>query len=297
MKTRNLIVPALCFAIAACSQDAADRATTEKVTTRNVQDSQVELVAADAAGEPASAPAIRASVAPGVAFDYRYSFGLPEDRIGAAQEEHAALCERLGLAHCRVTGMQYNKSSDGDVAASLAFKLDPAMAHSFARDATAIVEKAEGSLTDSVITGEDSGGRIVEGDKQTVSLSAELAKVEAQLRIPNLSKDVRGRLVEQGNELRAQLREVRAKRGADVESLATTPVQFEYHSNEAIFGFDNRSPIQQALRTSGSSFTAMLSFLVLLVGALAPWALLGGAVYWGVRRWRGKRSVVVDTAS
>jgi hypothetical protein len=106
---------------------------------------------------------------------------------------------------------------------------------------------------------------------------------------------VRGQLVEQAATLRELLRALASDRDTKVESLATTPVQFSYHSNEAILGFDNRSPVQQALRTGSTSFSTMISFVLLVVGGLAPWALLGGAIFWLVRRLRPAKMVISET--
>src|SRR5687767_9511642 len=52
----------------------------------------------DAAAEQAGGPNISVSAAPGVAFNYRYAFRLPNARIAPAQEAHAAMCEKLGIA-------------------------------------------------------------------------------------------------------------------------------------------------------------------------------------------------------
>lgn len=290
MRKLKFAVPLLFIAVAACSKQSADTSS----TAANAADAMATNQAVGADRSRASAddtpppPDIGANVAPGVAFDFQYSFSLPGDKISAAQEGHAALCEKLGIVHCRVTGMQYNKTAGNQIEASLAFKLDPAIAHSFARDATDLVERNDGTLSDSQIKGEDVGTQIVEGDHTKAQIEAELAKIEVQLKIPNLSKDVRSRLVDQQSDLREQLREIGTSRNAKVESLATTPVQFSYLPNEAIFGFDNRSPVQQALRTSGSSVSTMLSFVIISIGALAPWALLGGAIFWLVRRLRPK---------
>src|SRR5881628_1327936 len=58
--------------------------------------------------ERAAAPAgIAPTAAPGVAFNYKYAFRLPAERITAVQEEHAEACEKLGVARCRITGL-YN---------------------------------------------------------------------------------------------------------------------------------------------------------------------------------------------
>ena len=297
MRKLNVAIPLLFIAVAACSKQAADTSspTANAAETMSADASASTDRAMSSKDELPPPPNIGANVAPGVAFDYQYSFSLPADKISTAQEGHAALCEKLGIVHCRVTGMQYNKTGNGEIEASLGFKLDPAIAHSFARDATDLVERNDGTLADSQIKGEDVGSQIVEGDHNKTQIEAELAKIDVQLKIPNLSKDVRSRLVDQQSELREQLRQLGTSRNAKVESLAITPVQFSYLPNEAIFGFDNRSPVQQALRTSGSSFSTMLSFVIISIGALAPWALLGGAIFWIVRRLRAKKPAGGDS--
>lgn len=282
MRTLPTITPLLLLAVAACSQAANDQAADAAMETAE------DVTPTDAMTE--APPRIGANAAPGVAFNYLYNFGLPAANIAKVQEDHAALCGRMGIVHCRVTGMHYVKEGDGSITANMAFKLDPAMAHSFGRDATDMVEKADGNLTDSRIDGNDAGSDIVANDKAATQINAELAKIEAQLKIPNLSREVRSRLVEQQGELRERLRDLASDRDAKVESLATTPVAFDYAANEAILGFDNRSPVQKAFKASGQSFTTMISFVIVAIGILAPWAVLGGAIFWLVRRFRPKKA-------
>ena len=65
--------------------------------------------------DPGNAPPhISPDAAPDVAFGYRYNFGLPGDRIASVQQRHAALCEEMGVARCRITGMTYT-GRDNDV--------------------------------------------------------------------------------------------------------------------------------------------------------------------------------------
>jgi len=239
---------------------------------------------ADAEGE--TAPGVATAVAPGVAFDYRYTFRLAEKRIAAVQEQHAALCGRLGITHCRVTGLSFEKTRSGHVNASIAFKLDPAMALGFAKDATALVERADGTLEHSNVSGEDVGKTIVAGDKSADGIRAELAKIDAQLRIPGLSKQARGTLVGQATALRGELRALGAGRDAAVESLATTPVAFDYETAAARVGFGDA--LKSGLGASATSMSALLSVLALVLGVGGPWALLIGGAWWAVRKWRGK---------
>ncbi len=68
-----------------------------------------EMAASESMSADAVAgPNVRVSAAPGVAFNYRYAFRVPDAKIAAVQEEHAAACETLGLSRCRITGMRYS---------------------------------------------------------------------------------------------------------------------------------------------------------------------------------------------
>lgn len=83
---------------------------------------------------------------------------------------------------------------------------------------------------------EDAGKAIVAADKSAETSRAQLAKLDAELRIPGLSKDARDRLVAQSAALRAQLRDMAGARNAKVESLTTTPVRFAYEVASARIG-------------------------------------------------------------
>jgi hypothetical protein len=289
MRSKFIIVPFL-LAVAACSQNPIqkDESARADVAERSDMPAPPARMAINesASKAAASTPEISTNIAPGVAFRYAYNFALPEANIGRVQSEHAAACEKLGIVHCRVTGMTFQKQAGEALNAQLSFKLDPAMASGFARAATDIVARADGSLSSSDVNGNDAGSDIVSADRSKAALADNLAKIDAQLKIPGLSRQVRERLVEEANGIRARMSQLDAKRDQDVESLATTPVNFTYVDNAAILGFDSSSPVQQALRTSGASFTAMFSFVTLAIGVLAPWLLLALGAFWAARRIR-----------
>lgn len=285
---RTVSVLALAATLAACGQAASDQS---EPAAMDVAESTSAGDAASSATVEGQAPGIGANVAPGVAFDFRYEFSLPEARIAAVQEEHANLCGRLGVSRCRVTGLTFNKSGDGAVEAMMAFRLDPALALGFARDATDLVERAEGKLSTSQVSGEDVGSGIVADDKTAAGLESELRKAEAELKIPGLSKDARERLVQRQQELRGKLAELKRDRDGKVESLATTPVLFHYTPGDTVWGMDRNTPLRQGLSTGADSFSAMLGIVALIIGAVAPWALLALAVWWVVRRLRAGRAV------
>lgn len=293
---KSLIVLPLLFAAAACGQNPDQMSKSERsaemASDAAVGSTATESTAADSAR---SAPDIDTSAAPGVAFDFRYVFALDGARIGGVQEEHAQACKKLGIAKCRITGMDYQAAGDGDVSAMMAFKVDPAIATDFTRDAKNIVEKADGKLDHANLKGTDLGSTIAVTDATVAQVKEELNVIQKQLELPSLSKDVRSQLVQRSAELREQLRQLSQSRNSDRTALAMTPVVFEYQTMHSFPGFDGRSPIAGAAAASANSFITMLQFIMVAVGVVAPWALFGGALFWLVRRFR-KKSVAADVA-
>ena len=239
-------------------------------------------------------PNISVSAAPGVAFNYRYAYRLPNARISPAQEAHAAMCEKLGITRCRITGMRYSLVNERDVSASLELKLDPAIARAFGKDATKVVTDAEGMLVDPQISGVDAGASIERANRGRAELQDELDRVTRELARPGLSNVVRDRLLSEAQSLRSQIAALGEQKKADEESLATTPMAFYYGSGDAIPGFDEATPIGDAFQRAGYILLSTLGFLIVAVAALLPWMLLAGLAYWLYRRNR-HRLPVFDT--
>lgn len=243
-------------------------------------------------------PGVGVTAAPGVAFNYRYAFRLPNNRIAQIQEAHATACERLGLDRCRITGMRYRLVDQKDIQAMLALRLDPAVARDFGKQATDAVRKSDGMLVDQEITGEDVGTRIAGANKSESELRAELARIEAELARPvpmvrgNVAPQAavdRQSLLNRAEELRGQMRSLQATRDADERALAGTPMVFTYGSGSVVPGFDVRSPIKDALQQAADNFMGGLLAILVIFITLLPWVVLGGLVFWlyraARRRW------------
>jgi hypothetical protein len=290
---KNLLLAGVALlTVTACSKSENDapRQESKSFEVTEGRTGTTPMAADDAAAESTgqTPPDIGQSVAPGVAFNFTYAFSLPEAKIAETQEAHAALCSKLGIARCRVTGIIFNKERDGNIEAHLSFKIDPALALSFGRDATALVERADGNLETSSVSGEDVGSQIVESDKNAAQLKADLARIDVQLKIPKLSSQVRQQLLGEARELKARLAGLKSTRDDQVESLATTPMIFNYEPSEAVLGFDRGSPMQTGLSAGASSLKAISTLLAVLLGAVGPWAL---AIGLGVLGWRTFRKV------
>ena len=97
----KLLAGAMALALVGCSEKQSEDAS---VSTSNPA---AQEAASDAAG-----PDVALNAAPGVAFDYSYTFRLADDRIAKVQDEHAAACETLGVQHCRIVDVRYQLNDE-----------------------------------------------------------------------------------------------------------------------------------------------------------------------------------------
>ena len=277
--------------LAACSQRETSQPRREQLSPpANVRyEPDTEMA------ENAAAPGVDVTAAPGVAFDYRYAFRLPANKISAVQEAHAQACERLGIDKCRITGMRYRLVDQKDIEAMLALRLDPKLARQFGKDATGVVQKSDGMLVDQEITGEDVGSRIAAAGKSEAELREELARIEAELsrKVPMIRGNVapqaavdRQSLLDRAEEIRRQLRDLGERKDSDKEALAGTPMVFNYGSGSVVPGFDVRSPLRDALQTSGDNLIGGFAAILVIVLTLLPWLLVATLAVWLFRRAR-----------
>ncbi len=179
------------------------------------------------------------------------------------------------------------------------FLLDPAIARKFGRDAIASVEKAEGVLATSNVSGENVGDEIATSQVRSAGIEAEVKRIEARLAGKGLANDERAELRRRAEELRSMLGGEKEQRRAGERRLATTPVAFSYSGNMGIGG---SGAFGEAWSASSNSMTTMLSLLLMLFGVILPWLLPVLAVVLfvksplgaGLRRWWRGNSPLVD---
>jgi len=278
MRTSSFLLLA-CTALAACGPKADYRS-----------DQSATNMAADDESAPGG---IGVTAAPGVAFNYHYAFSLPSEKIAAAQEAHAQACEKLGIARCRITGMHYALVGEHEVEAMLAFKLDPAIARDFGKQGGAIVQQAGGTLVSADIAGTDAGAAIDQAQVERTRAQEEQKRLDGLLGNARLSASERTELQQQ----RADTTQRIAASGDNVsvqrESLANTPMVFDYRSGKAIRGFDASAPFTSAADTALGSLQATLAVLLGAIALLGPPALVLLALWLLWRRFgRGIRSAL-----
>ncbi len=294
-----ILVPTLL--LAACSGANEESPPNEAATQTSADVVAYEVSEESNDASAMKAPGIPASVAPNLAFEYRYAFKLPDAKIGAVQEEHAEACEVLGSARCQIVDYRYAQAKENDVEAMLAFKLDPAVARKFGRDAIASVEKAEGVLADGNVSGTNVGGAIEDSQGRSALLQAQLERLELRLKAKLPAKE-RASLQDRAEEIRRELDTEADGRGKGEIKLAMTPVQFTYTSDGGVPGFGKDNPFASAFDVSATSFATMISFVLMVAGALAPWALLLFLIVLalrsnaasGIRRWWSRNTPLAE---
>lgn len=281
-RTSGSALLVLALAISGCGPaPQGDRGSTSQQAAPERQ--QNPPAAHDAVAESPEAPAgVAVTAAPGVAFNYHYAFSLPAERISTAQEEHAAACEKLGIARCRITGLRYQLLGEDRVEAMLAFKLDPALARQFGKEGIAAIQKAEGTLIDAEITGTDAGAEIARLAADRARAQDELARIDRELARTNLPASERAELQRQRAEIAQQIEAGRSATSEQRESLANTPMTFDYRSGRAVRGFDAGAPLTSSLDLLAASAQATLAFVLGALAVLGPplLVLLIGLLTW-----------------
>ena len=254
-------------------------------------------IAPGAESRAAGGPDISPTAAPGVAFNYRYSYALGAPRVAELQERHAAMCEELTVARCRITGMHYQVIGPDDIQARLELKLDPGVARLFGRRASDAVLQADGMVTESEISGVDAGSQIRQAGRDITQLQADLTRIEQQLARRDLEPEDRARLEDEARQLREQIRGVGEQRQAQQESLATTPLVFNYGSGDLVPGYQPPLSLGEALGKAWTDFKEGATVLLAALIRIAPWLItiliIGLIALYTRRRWFPKKAPTV----
>lgn len=242
-------------------------------------------------GEAGSSPNITPSSAPGVAFNFAYEFSLPDKRIAATQEAHAAACEKLGLAECRITGMSYSVNQDEQVVAELDLKLDPLIARQFGKSAQQAVESSDGKLIRLDIGSSDEGQAIEQATRQKTDVSAQIEELQQELAKTKPGTTARANLMNQIQSLQQQASEQSHAIQTSQAALATTPMELHYYGRGGVPGFRG-NPIQAAWQTFVTTVVWLVGILLQAVAVLVPLVTLVALLIllWRTRPMRAFRA-------
>ena len=260
----GIVAVGLVAGLAACSQREE---SSEDLRTFDTEEAAVQ-------SEASRAPGIVPTAAPGVAFNYRYGFRLPDANISAAQEAHAAACEKLGLSRCRITGMTYQLDDRDRVDATLALSIDPLLARGFGKDAIAVIEQHDGKLSYAEITGEDQNPALDDAARRQGSANQRIAQLEADLAKAK-GENERVQIREQIRQLRAEIEQAQGQATESETRIRRTPMTFSYQGGGSSGrGFAGENPAAEAWYLFVDSLATMVSFGLKALAVALPWLLL-----------------------
>jgi len=230
----------------------------------------------------AGEPDIAGNSVAGVAFDYSYDLTLPSSRISDLQEEHARACERLGATRCRITGLRYTVGQQGDISASLSVKIAAPLARAFGRAGVKQAESVGATLTGANISGTDVATAAAATATERTDVAAERARIDREQARVDLSPRERTELRQQQAVAQGQATAAAAAASEQRESLANTPMSFDYTTGRGT-GLVDR--LQDAGDTALGSIGLTVTALLWVLAALGPPLLMILLVFLVWRRW------------
>jgi hypothetical protein len=295
MRNGYLIGGLIALALVGCSKREAPSRGSPDLKTFDVTE----------ASSDRAPPSFGPTAAPGVAFSIKYDFSLADEKISAVQEAHAARCEALGVARCRITGLNYTIGDNDTVTADLAVKLAPDIARGFGREASATVTQAGGRLSHTEFSGEDTAPATDLATSSQSNAAVRIAAIERQLAAKGPRDAERAQLQAQLDALRSQGEQAATTLADNHSKLAATPMTFSYYGKGGINGFAGQNPLLEAGRSFVASLVAMITFVLQLLAYVLPWLLLLGVLillwrtppFRAVKRWwkgRGADDALAD---
>jgi hypothetical protein len=239
--------------------------------------------------ESSSGPNVAPSAAPGVAFNYSYDFNLPDKRISATQEAHAAACERLGIGRCRITGMSYSIDQEDRVTAELDLKVDASIAREFGKSAQQAVSNNDGKLVHLEIGSSDEGATIDVAARQKADASAQLSRLQQELAKTKPGTQAHTDLLSRIGSLQDQQAQQTHTIENSQAAVATTPMAFHYYGQGGVPGFRG-NPVREAWHTLVTTVVWLTGILLQAAAVLIPVAILLG-LFIGLWRTRPMRAL------
>jgi hypothetical protein len=298
-----VLAVALLFAFGRIGPNVLHRSADEALKSFDVQEEPppgIDVPANDAPavrmaptepGAPAEVSPIAVNV-PRIAYTYGYSFRLDRDRIAAVQENHLALCRRLGPALCRVTAMQRGGTPDGDAGASLKLQVSASLAEGFGRDLVAIAGAGGGETADRSIAAEDLSPQMIDSAARIRTREVLIQRLTGllQTRSGNIAQAVEAERAI--NDAQEELEAARASLADMQGRVAMSAVEIAYVARGAAPASAN--PIGRALDQVASAASGSVGAMILILGIFLPWAMVGGLLVLAVRTVRRRREKALE---
>ena len=265
------------------SEAAADTAVTSDPAAATPASARLD--AAVTPGEPvASRPEPLAPVAR-IAYAYRYALSLPRDRGADMMSRHELACASAGPGFCQVISSRADWTAR-EPGGQLELRGQPDWINRFRANLALDAQNAGVRLDEALTEGEDITRDIdtmTTGAKTTASLTERIRALQARsggtlaqrLEIERQLAD----LQEQYDARQIQLRALN-------DRVQSARLPLEYRPGGVMAADSPTRPVARALGNAFGLSMGMLAVLITAGSVLLPIVVIGGAVWWGLRRRR-----------
>lgn len=263
--------------------------------TENPSSHADEAVAAGATtADGAAAPetAARMATAPStlppapiarIAYAYRYALSLPRDRGAEVMSRHELACASAGAGYCQVISAQADWTAR-EPGGRLELRGQPEWINRFRSGLALDAQNAGGRLDEAVTEGEDVTRGIdvaTTGSKTTASLAERIRDLQARA----------GGTLEQRLEIERQLANLQQQYDAQQielralnDRVQSARLTLDYRQGGVMAADSPTRPVARALGDAFGLSMGMLAILITAGSVLLPIVIIGGAVWWGLRR-------------
>ncbi len=286
MRKALMLASAGLIVLAGCSP-ASDKA--EEYSTEAAPASEAPADAAPSARDTAAPaqmvaprPAPLAPVAQ-IAYAYTYALSLPRDRGAEMMSRHELACVSAGPGYCQVISARADWTTR-EPGGRLELRGQPEWINRFRSGLALDAQNAGGRLDEAATNGEDVTRDIdtaSTGAQTTASLAVRIRQLQARSGGTMAQRlEIERDLAELQQQYDAQQIELRALN----DRVQSARLTLDYRQGGVMAADSPTRPVARALGDAFGLSMGMLAILITVGSVLLPIVVIGGAVWWAVRR-------------
>jgi len=283
LASAGLIVLAGCSPASDKTEEyAAEAAPSAEAATGAPADAAATNQRAAASPAHVVAPAPLAPVAQ-IAYAYRYALSLPRDRGAEMMSRHELACVSAGAGYCQVISARADWTAR-EPGGRLELRGQPEWINRFRSGLALDAQNAGGRLDEAVTEGEDVTRGIdtaATGAQTTASLAERIRQLQARSGGTMAQRlEIERQLAALQQQYDAQQIELRALN----DRVQSARLTLDYRQGGVMAADSPTRPVARALGDAFGLSMGMLAILITAGSVLLPIVVIGGAVWWGIRR-------------
>ncbi len=293
MRKALMLASAGLIALAGCSpaSDKAEDYSTDAAPAAEAAAEAPADAAVTSAGE-AAAPARMVAPRPAplapvaqIAYAYSYALSLPRDRGAEMMSRHELACVSAGPGFCQVISAQADWTAR-EPGGRLELRGQPEWINRFRSGLALDAQNAGGRLDEAATNGEDVTRDIdtaATGARTTASLAERIRQLQARTGGTMAQRlEIERDLAELQQQYDAQQIELRALN----DRVQSARLTLDYRQGGVMAADSPTRPVARALGDAFGLSMGMLAILITVGSVMLPIVVIGGAVWWAVRRRR-----------